>query len=355
MNRKKWPLAAAALAAATALAGAAAAAEPVTLVVNGREIDTDPPVQIVQDRALVPVAALAEALGASATWDPETHTVSVTDRSKENLVRQLELLTGALRSQPPEQVAETWALGVQTRNGALQYSVLSPGLRDKVRPDFEQNHWVTGTSSPWVQQYRIVKAERQSDTRYQFTIQFDLASSTGPSGSYTSTVTIERDPFPAPVAPSPGSPGAWEITKIVSPGTELEDAYTATIPQWNVALTLPLNVQLRSSDSSFVLVSGGGSPFGGIDKLGGPFVPNHAEVLEEKALNSPLGHGKLLLVKRSQPAAAPSPETWLEAHALLPLASGEWLDLWFKQSSGQDADSLKILAEKIGETAHASE
>ena len=46
--------------------------------VNGREITLDVPPQVVNDRTLVPVRAVAEGLNAEVTWDVETQTVRIT-------------------------------------------------------------------------------------------------------------------------------------------------------------------------------------------------------------------------------------------------------------------------------------
>jgi len=46
------------------------------------------------------------------------------------------------------------------RNGALQYAVISPELREINLPLYEDFRWVTGTSSPWVESFEIV-SERE--------------------------------------------------------------------------------------------------------------------------------------------------------------------------------------------------
>lgn len=76
MKRSATALASAILIFAMAAAPGAAAA-PIRLFVDGREIAADTPPQIVEGRTLVPVRAVAEALGASVKWDPATQTVTI--------------------------------------------------------------------------------------------------------------------------------------------------------------------------------------------------------------------------------------------------------------------------------------
>ncbi|MCL6561221.1 MAG: hypothetical protein K6U74_21025 [Firmicutes bacterium] len=51
---------------------------PVRMTVNGREIYSDVPPQIINGRTMIPARALAEALGAKVDWDAATSTVIVT-------------------------------------------------------------------------------------------------------------------------------------------------------------------------------------------------------------------------------------------------------------------------------------
>ncbi|MCW2278787.1 copper amine oxidase N-terminal domain-containing protein [Heliophilum fasciatum] len=55
----------------------AGATESIRLVVNGKEVQSDVPPQIVNDRVVVPLRAVGEALKADVKWDGETSTVTV--------------------------------------------------------------------------------------------------------------------------------------------------------------------------------------------------------------------------------------------------------------------------------------
>ena len=64
------------------IASIALAADPIKLVVNGKEVQCDTPPQIVNDRTLVPIRAAAEALEAEVNWDGDTKTVFITSATK---------------------------------------------------------------------------------------------------------------------------------------------------------------------------------------------------------------------------------------------------------------------------------
>lgn len=65
-----------------ALGVSAVALDQVRLLVNGKEVVSDVPPQIIDGRTLVPARALAEALGATVTWDAEKRAVVVTAAPK---------------------------------------------------------------------------------------------------------------------------------------------------------------------------------------------------------------------------------------------------------------------------------
>ena len=75
--------------------------------------------------------------------------------------------------------------GVQTRNGAAQFAVLSSELRERTRSKYEAMMWVTGTSSPWVAEWIVVDEKVLSENAVAFTVRFELAASTGASGGHT--------------------------------------------------------------------------------------------------------------------------------------------------------------------------
>lgn len=66
--------------------------------------------------------------------------------------------------------------------------------------------WVTGVSSPWVDEYTVTEVKGGENKR-QFIVRFDLKTSTGPAGSSVSRVTVEQRGnywYIAAVRPYPG-------------------------------------------------------------------------------------------------------------------------------------------------------
>jgi hypothetical protein len=85
----KWPwilAAVVALGIIVLLAGAGYAQDVIRIVVNGNEVSSDVPPQIVDGRVLVPLRTVAEALGAQVNWDAASQSVIVTQSSPQTLV-----------------------------------------------------------------------------------------------------------------------------------------------------------------------------------------------------------------------------------------------------------------------------
>ena len=53
----------------------------IKLIVNGKEIQSDVPAQVINGRTMVPAKALAEALGATVSWNAQENAVTITSNS----------------------------------------------------------------------------------------------------------------------------------------------------------------------------------------------------------------------------------------------------------------------------------
>lgn len=105
----------------------------------------------------------------------------------------------------PEAAIQVWVEGMESRNGAMQYSIMSSGLKKEYLSQLEQynQYWVTGMSSPWIADYKITKTQA-GDTQYVFQIAFSTETSAGPAEALNAEVTVDRqDDF-------------WQITKIAA-------------------------------------------------------------------------------------------------------------------------------------------
>ncbi len=76
----------------------------------------------------------------------------------------------------PREIVDIWAKGVKNRNGAVQYTVLSPDLQAKVLPKFTASGWDTGTSSPWVRSILIREMGKEGDS-YTYKATVTMATS----------------------------------------------------------------------------------------------------------------------------------------------------------------------------------
>ncbi|KAB2952407.1 copper amine oxidase N-terminal domain-containing protein [Heliorestis acidaminivorans] len=66
----------------------ASAVSPVKVLVNGQEINSDVPAQIVDGRTLVPVRAISEALQADVEWDETTSTAYISTEGAEEKAKE---------------------------------------------------------------------------------------------------------------------------------------------------------------------------------------------------------------------------------------------------------------------------
>jgi len=143
---------------------AAAFAPGISLLINGKTLLPEVPPIIISGRTLVPVRAIAEALGAQVTWDGEARAVNVRTVSFERIKKQAELLAGVVAPVSPMEAAQIWAEGVLACNGALQYAVMSPDLRRTSLQPLEDADWITGYPGGWAEGYQIADQSSVDET-----------------------------------------------------------------------------------------------------------------------------------------------------------------------------------------------
>ncbi|MED0756896.1 stalk domain-containing protein [Aneurinibacillus thermoaerophilus] len=66
---------------AVLFSGIALAANPIKLIVNGQQINSDVPPQVINGRTMIPARPLAEALGATVEWDAKNNAVMITSNN----------------------------------------------------------------------------------------------------------------------------------------------------------------------------------------------------------------------------------------------------------------------------------
>ena len=139
---------------------------------------------------------MAPLIWAVAGWSMEGQDIPAVARTAEEV--RCQLLTEAMErvgACSAEDAARLWADGVKGRSGAMQYAALSSRLKKDYAAALETfaPNWVTGGSSPWVQQYEIVKADRQTTGQYTFQLRFDLESSAGPAETLGACLVVEEE------------------------------------------------------------------------------------------------------------------------------------------------------------------
>ncbi|WP_241654796.1 hypothetical protein [Sporolactobacillus shoreae] len=122
-----------------------------------------------------------------------SHSDSVlADEKQQPLQDQIMSFMYGLETNDPKQAVDLWILGINNRSGAVQYAMLSPLLQEETKKQFEQLRWTTGQSSPWVDDLQVVKTAKISDTKIQFTLEYNLQSSYRNFGKYKKVITVER-------------------------------------------------------------------------------------------------------------------------------------------------------------------
>lgn len=96
----------------------------------------------------------------------------------------------------PKEVATTWAEGIKTRNGTMQYAVMSDQLKETFKQEQETEGnpaWVTGVSSPYVTEYKVASVKNISPIQKDITLQFHWATSAGAEPDTESTLSIIKN------------------------------------------------------------------------------------------------------------------------------------------------------------------
>lgn len=273
------------------LATTAFATHPLTLFVNGKQVSNQP-LQMVDGTTYGPVRAIAESLGAKVVWDGAAQQVQISPPDTQFLQQQVEQLQRALAPGSPEVAAQTWAKGVKERNGAEQYAALSTDLRNQMKDSFAQNNWVTGVSSPWVESYQVTHEQRLDSNTFQYHVEFNYATSTGPAGQSVEQVTVKRDG------------DRWFISQLSSHPQQTPPAagQNVTLPDGTILnasgdAKLSDKVLLRLDTLGVVKGEDAAAAYTGV-------VGNHAELKAEETVDLPTGQAKLLTIERTMPVAA---------------------------------------------------
>ena len=107
----------------------ALAANPIKLIVNGKEIQCDVPPQVIQGRTMIPAKFLAEALGASVTWDATGNAVVVTTANTAAKIAPVQPTPQIVET--PEEVAQKIIKLSSYQQWQQLYDLLHPDIQNK--------------------------------------------------------------------------------------------------------------------------------------------------------------------------------------------------------------------------------
>jgi hypothetical protein len=143
----------------------------------------------------VPTVLLEDLFYARFDYDASANRLSIKTPDLDEVKQQLAKMDDVLTPVSPEEAKNLWGRGEQTRNGALQYTALSPSLRqqaDKSMASGSYSSWVTGGSSPWVGPITVQEEKKLSDTETEFTVTYPEMTSAPPNPTATEKFVVTK-------------------------------------------------------------------------------------------------------------------------------------------------------------------
>ena len=157
----------------------------------------------------LPMDWLGYLFNARVSYNEAANILSIQTPDLEQIKSEIERIENALIPDSAEEAVKLWGRGMQTRNGALQYSALSPLLRQEADKSayVRQSYWVTGCSSPQVGPITIESRNELSDTKVEYTISFPEIFSGQTHAIATEKMVVEKL--------TDNSQAGWFITQIL--------------------------------------------------------------------------------------------------------------------------------------------
>jgi hypothetical protein len=111
------------------------------------------------------------------------------DSATQQLTRRIFMLETALAPANPKAVASAWANAEKSRNGAVQYMLMCPDLQKENVNNLDELNWVTGVSSPWITNVKII-SQKKNQTTWKFDIQYTFSTGGGSAGSAVDHIDV---------------------------------------------------------------------------------------------------------------------------------------------------------------------
>lgn len=190
--KKKWTLLAASAALTAVLVSATAfATSELNLFINGQGFTSDTlKMKVENGTTMVSLRSIMKEFKGQLSVDQNNVRIQMPDAT--NLARQVGQLEQAIAATSPEDAVNTWIKGIQNRNGALQYAVMSPTLRTKNLDEFINDFWVTGGSSPHMGQVKLPDPVKLTKDTVQFTFEYPLIVMKESIGSGKAQITAQK-------------------------------------------------------------------------------------------------------------------------------------------------------------------
>lgn len=171
---------------------------------------------IYNDTAYAPINIIAENIGCNVSFDEKENTINIysIDKSKIKLLEEAIRNIGAIS---PEKAIEVWAKGVEERSAALQYCVMTESFKETYVKSLDKNEydfWITGVSSPWIEDYKILKINKINDTSFEYEIKFNTKTSEGDYNFFVTLTLIKEGDY-------------WKISDIK--GDKTSEIYTGLV------------------------------------------------------------------------------------------------------------------------------
>ncbi|MEW9097106.1 MAG: hypothetical protein AB2417_18670 [Clostridiaceae bacterium] len=177
---------------------------PLKVLVNDKEVPNNGNYLIKDDKIYVKDEALTRDFNINIFYDKDENRLRLYDTNKIELQARCEMFeefANLYDPKSPDEIAELWAKGIKDRNGVFQYAVFNKSLKDEFIKS-QYGSWVTGASSPWVEDYKIEK-EEISPSKFKYKIVFNATTSAKDKYIWNATLEVAKEN------------GKWRIVNLV--------------------------------------------------------------------------------------------------------------------------------------------
>ena len=177
-------------------AGFVSAKGQLRIFIENKEVKNNGDYIIRDEKVYVSQDALKRDFGFNVFYDKGENKVSLYDVKNmmlEGRSKLFEDFVGYYDPKTPDEVAELWAKGIKERNGVFQYTALNNPMKEKFKALIEkQGSWVTGFSSPWVENYKITKRKVNQST-WEYKVVFKAVTSAPETYIWNATLIISKE------------------------------------------------------------------------------------------------------------------------------------------------------------------